>query len=110
MQIRHFPDADILLIELKDGELSDSKDIAEQIIVHYSLKNEPLETAAPRVKAVVPLKIAPVGRRPERPFIHPDTSGRSSGFGIEIPDASKLVSLEDVDISWKELLTQQLSG
>lgn len=62
--------ADILLIKLKDGEISDSKDIAERIIVHYSLKNEPLE--------------------------------------IEILDASKLVSLGDVDISWKELLPQRV--
>lgn len=69
MQIRYSPDADILLIKLKDGELSDSKDIAERIIVHYSLKNEPLE--------------------------------------IEILDASKLVSLGDVDVSWRELLPQQ---
>ena len=62
MQIRYSPDSDILLIKLKDGKISDSKDIAEHIIVHYSLKNEPLE--------------------------------------IEILDASKLVSLNDVDISW----------
>lgn len=72
MQIRYSPESDILLIKLKDGELSDSKDIVERIIVHYSPKNEPLE--------------------------------------IEILDASKLVSLGDVDISWKELLAQQSSA
>ena len=72
MQIKYSPDADILLIKLKEGEISDSKDIAERIIVHYSLKNEPLE--------------------------------------IEILDASKLVSLNDIDISWKELLPQQIAG
>ena len=70
MQIRYSPDADVLLIKLKDGQVSDSKDIAERIIVHYSLKNEPLE--------------------------------------IEILDASKLVSLGDVDVSWKELLAQKV--
>ena len=69
MQIRYSPDADVLLIKLKDGELSNSKDIAERIIVHYSSKNEPLE--------------------------------------IEILDASKVVSLDDVDISWKELLVHK---
>jgi len=69
MQIRYSPDADVLLIKLKDGELSNSKDIAERIIVHYSSKNEPLE--------------------------------------IEILDASKVVSLGDVDISWKELLAHK---
>ena len=71
MQIKYSPDSDILLIILKNGKISDSKDIAERIIVHYSLKNEPLE--------------------------------------IEILDASKLVSLTDVDISWKELLPQRTS-
>ena len=70
MQIRYSPDSDILLIKLKDGQLSDSKDIAERIIVHYSSKNEPLE--------------------------------------IEILDPSKLVTLSDVDISWKELLAQKV--
>ncbi len=69
MQIRYFPESDILLIKLKDGQLSDSKDIAERIIVHYSSNNKPLE--------------------------------------IEILDASKLVSLGDVDVSWKELLAQK---
>jgi len=70
MQIRYSPDADVLLIKLKDGQVSDSKDIAEHIIVHYSSNNEPLE--------------------------------------IEILDASKLVSLGDVDVSWKELLAQKV--
>lgn len=66
MPIRYSPGADILLIRLKEGELADSKDVAERIIVHYSRQREPLE--------------------------------------IEILDASKLVSLDDVDVSWKELL------
>ena len=70
MQIRTSPESDVLLIKLKDGAVSDSKDIAERIIVHYSSKNEPLE--------------------------------------IEILDASKLVSLADVDISWKELLAHKV--
>lgn len=72
MQIKYSPDSDMLLIKLKDGKVSDSKDIADRIIVHYSPQNEPLE--------------------------------------IEILDASKLASLNDVDISWKELLPQQTTA
>lgn len=43
MQIRYSPEADTLLIRLKEGKIVDSKDIAECIIVHYSSKKEPLE-------------------------------------------------------------------
>lgn len=43
MQIRYSPEADALLIRLKEGKIVDSKDIAECIIVHYSAKKEPLE-------------------------------------------------------------------
>ena len=66
MQIKYSPDADGLVIRLKDGKLVDSEDISDRILLHYSDKHEPLE--------------------------------------IEILDASKVVCLNDVDISWKEML------
>lgn len=70
MQIRYSPEADVLIIKLKDGQVSDSKDIADRIIIHYSSKKEPLE--------------------------------------IEILDASKIATLTDVNVSWKELLAQKV--
>lgn len=72
MQIKYSPDADALIIKLKEGKLVDSQDICECIIVHYSEKKEPLE--------------------------------------IEILDASKFVQLDDVDISWKELIKPQFAA
>lgn len=66
MQIKYSPDVDVLLIKLKEGRPTDSEDISDCIIVHYSRNREPLE--------------------------------------IEILDASRLVQLNDVDISWKELI------
>ena len=43
MKIRYSKEADALIIALKDGELSDSRDIEECIIVHLGKDNEPLE-------------------------------------------------------------------
>ncbi|HEV8132737.1 MAG TPA: DUF2283 domain-containing protein [Acidobacteriota bacterium] len=43
MKISYSPDADVLLIRLREGKPSDSKDIAEGIIVHLSAKGQPLE-------------------------------------------------------------------
>ncbi|HAZ31437.1 MAG TPA: hypothetical protein DCY61_01850 [Dehalococcoidia bacterium] len=43
MKIRYSPDADVLLIELREGELVDSRDVAEGIIVHYGQDAQPLE-------------------------------------------------------------------
>jgi len=43
MRIAYAPDADVLTIQLREGKLSDSRDIAEGIIVHLSAKGQPLE-------------------------------------------------------------------
>ena len=71
MKIKYSPDADALIIGLKNGKIVDSEDISECIIVHYSEQKEPLE--------------------------------------IEILDASKLVNLDAVDVSWSEMLKPKLA-
>ena len=43
MRIRYSPDADVLTIHLREGRPSDSRDIAEGVIVHLSAKGQPLE-------------------------------------------------------------------
>lgn len=43
MRITYSPDADVLTIQLREGKPSDSRDIAEGIIVHLSAKGQPLE-------------------------------------------------------------------
>ena len=43
MKIKYSPDADVLIIQLREGKVSDSRDIAEGVIVHLSAKGQPLE-------------------------------------------------------------------
>jgi uncharacterized protein YuzE len=43
MKITYSPDADVLTIQLREGKPTDSRDIAEGIIVHLSAKGQPLE-------------------------------------------------------------------
>ena len=43
MKIKYSPDADVLMIQLREGMPVDSKDIAEGIIVHLSREGNPLE-------------------------------------------------------------------
>ncbi len=43
MQIKYSPDADALIIRLREGKPVDSIDIAEGIIVHYSKDKKILE-------------------------------------------------------------------
>ena len=43
MKITYSPDADVLTIHLREGRPSDSRDIAEGVIVHLSAKGQPLE-------------------------------------------------------------------
>lgn len=43
MKIAYSPDADVLTIQLGEGQLSDSRDITEGVIVHLSEKGQPLE-------------------------------------------------------------------
>jgi uncharacterized protein YuzE len=43
MKIKYSPDADVLIIRLREGRPADSRDIAEGVIVHLSTKGLPLE-------------------------------------------------------------------
>lgn len=43
MKIKYSPDADVLTIQLREGKPSDSRDIAEGVIVHLTSKGQPLE-------------------------------------------------------------------
>jgi uncharacterized protein YuzE len=43
MKIAYSPDADALIIRLREGRPVDSRDIAEGVIVHLSSKGLPLE-------------------------------------------------------------------
>lgn len=60
MRIKYSKEADILLIELREGKLADSVDLTEGIILHLDEKGLPLE--------------------------------------IEILDASKIATLEEISI------------
>lgn len=43
MRIKYSPDADVLVIQLREGKPADSRDIAEGVIVHLTSKGQPLE-------------------------------------------------------------------
>ena len=43
MQITYSDDADVMVIQLKDGEPVDSRDISEGVIVHLDEDGSPLE-------------------------------------------------------------------
>ena len=43
VKIKYSRDADVLLIQLREGKPADSRDIAEGIIVHLTAKGQPLE-------------------------------------------------------------------
>ncbi|MEA1965259.1 MAG: DUF2283 domain-containing protein [Candidatus Aerophobetes bacterium] len=60
MKIKYSPEADVLVIELKEGVLNDSIDLREGIILHLDKERKPLE--------------------------------------IEILDASKVTSLEEISM------------
>ena len=66
MRIEYSPEADALLIKLREGIPVDSVDLSECVIVHYDGDKRPVE--------------------------------------IEILDASRLVHLDEIDVSLKEML------
>jgi uncharacterized protein YuzE len=43
MQIKYSDDADVMVIQLKDGEPVDSRDISEGVILHLNEDSSPLE-------------------------------------------------------------------
>jgi uncharacterized protein YuzE len=71
LQIKYSPDADALIIRLREGEPADSIDIAEGIIVHYSEDKKILE--------------------------------------IEILDASKVVQMSELNVSFKGMHTEAVA-
>ena len=66
MRIKYSPDADVLMIRLRDGKHNDSSDLCEGVIMHFDEIGAPLE--------------------------------------IEILDASKVIDMDVVDVSLRELL------
>ena len=56
MQIKYSPDADVLLVKLKEGKLVDSVDIAEGLIAHYAEDGSVLEIEILDASKVVELK------------------------------------------------------
>ena len=43
MQIKYSPDADVLIIRLREEKPVDSRDMAEGVILHLSAKGQPIE-------------------------------------------------------------------
>jgi len=56
LQIRYSPDADVLIIKLREGKPMDSRDVAEGIIAHYSKDKKILEIEILDASKVVQLK------------------------------------------------------
>ena len=56
MQIKYSPDADVLLVKLREGKLVDSADIAEGLIAHYGEGGSVLEIEILDASKVVELK------------------------------------------------------
>jgi len=56
MQIKYSPDADVLLVKLREGKLVDSVDVAEGLIAHYGEDGSVLEIEILDASKVVGLK------------------------------------------------------
>lgn len=64
MKITYAPDADVLTIQLREGRPTDSRDIAEGVIVHLSAKGQPLEIEILDASKVVQKKDVEVSMAP----------------------------------------------
>lgn len=64
MKIEYSPDADVLTIQLREGKVSNSRDLAEGIIVHFSAKGQPLEIEILDASKVVQKKGVEVSMEP----------------------------------------------
>lgn len=64
MKIKYSPDADVLVIQLGEGEPFDSRDIAEGIIVHPSREGNPLEIEILDASKVIQKKDIEVSMEP----------------------------------------------
>lgn len=56
MQIRYSPDADVLLLKLREGKPVDSVDVGEGLIAHYAEDGKVLEIEILDASKVVELK------------------------------------------------------
>lgn len=56
MEIKYSPDADVLLVKLREGKLVDSVDIGEGLIAHYAEDGSVLEIEILDASKVVELK------------------------------------------------------
>ena len=56
MQIKYSPDADVLLVKLREGKLVDSVDIAEGLIAHYGEDGSVLEMEILEASRVVEMR------------------------------------------------------
>lgn len=56
MQIKYSPDADVLIIKLKEGKVVDSIDIAEGIIAHLDENGKVIEIEILDASKIVELK------------------------------------------------------
>jgi uncharacterized protein YuzE len=56
MEIKYSPDADVLLVKLREGKLVDSIDIGEGLIAHYAEDGSVLEIEILDASKVVELK------------------------------------------------------
>lgn len=64
MKIEYSPDADVLTIQLREGKVSNSRDLAEGIIVHFSAKGQPFEIEILDASKVVQKKGVEVSMEP----------------------------------------------
>jgi uncharacterized protein YuzE len=80
MKIKYSPDADVLMIQLREGEPYDSRDIAEGIIVHLSRKGNPLEIEILDASKVVQKKDIEVSTEP---FFHQVEESVSGALDID---------------------------
>ena len=60
MKIAYSRDADVLTIQLSEGRLSDSADVAEGVIVHLSEEGRPLEIEILDASAIIDNKAVEV--------------------------------------------------
>lgn len=75
MKIRYSKESDVLTIELKEGKLTDSRDLEEGIILHLGKNKEPLE-----------IEILDASERTS--LSEPDISGGEIFYTKIVPDIS----------------------
>ena len=64
MKIKYSPDADVLTIQLREGKLWDSRDLAEGVIVHLGRNGQPLQIEILNAETTVEKKHIEVSMEP----------------------------------------------